>query len=68
MAHLDQPWFALSIVIAISLFGTVTALIVQYFVGQSLASITIGPLVAVAAVVVFSRCRAANDNGGSTTR
>jgi hypothetical protein len=59
LTALGFSWFALSIVIAISLFATVTALIVQYFVAQTLASITIDRLVAVAAVVVFSGCQAA---------
>ena len=64
MAGLDQPWFTLGVLVAISLFATVTALAIQYFAGKSLASILIGPFVAAVAVFVFSKCWAKNDDLG----
>jgi hypothetical protein len=58
MVGVTHPWFTLDIVVAISLFATVTALAVQYFVGTSPASIVLGPvLLAAMTVIVLSKLR-----------
>jgi hypothetical protein len=55
----DHPWFSLGVVLVISLLATITALTVQRFVGMSATSILIGPLLAVALVIIYSKCRPA---------
>jgi len=59
MVDLDNLWFSLGVVMVISLLATITALTVQGFVGMSLTSILIGPFIAAALVIIYSRCRSA---------
>jgi hypothetical protein len=58
MVDLDHLWFSLGVVLVISLFATITALIVQRFVGTSATSILVGPFIAVALVIIYSKWRA----------
>lgn len=46
------------VLVAISLFATVSALAIQLVVGKSVVSIAIGPVIAAAAVLIFSQCPA----------
>lgn len=48
MVDLDHLWFSLGVVLVISLFATITALIVQRFVGTSATSMLAGPFIATA--------------------
>jgi hypothetical protein len=52
-------WPSLGVVVVISLFATVVALTVQRFVGTSATSILIGPLLAAALAIIYSRCQSA---------
>ena len=52
-------WFMLGVLVAICLFATVSALAIQSLVGKSAASIAIGPIIVVAAVLIFSWRRSA---------
>ena len=56
---LDHSWPSLGVVLVISLTATITALTVQRFVGMSLTSILLGPFIAAALVIIYSRCRSA---------
>ena len=59
MVDLDRLWFSLGVVLVISLIATITALTVQRFVGTSAASILVGPFIAAALVIMYSKCRPA---------
>ena len=59
MVNLDQSWPSLGVVLVISLLATITALTVQRFVGTSTTSILVGPFIAGALVIIYSRCRSA---------
>jgi hypothetical protein len=59
MVDLDNLWFSLGVVMVISLLATMTALTVPRFVGMSLTSILLGPSIAAALVIIYSRCRSA---------
>jgi hypothetical protein len=57
MVELDHLWFSLGVVLVISLFATITALTVQRFVGTSATSILVGPFIAAALVIIYSKRR-----------
>jgi hypothetical protein len=52
MIDLAHFWFSLGVLLAISLFATVTALTVQRFLGTSVTSILVGPVIATALVII----------------
>ena len=54
-------WFSLGVVIVISLIATITALTVQRFVGISATSVLVGPFIAAALVIIYSKWRPPND-------
>jgi hypothetical protein len=53
MAHFDDLWFSVGVVIVIGLIATITALTVQRFVGISAASVLVGPFIAAALVIIY---------------
>ena len=55
--RLDHLWFSLGVVLVISLIATITALTVQRFVGMSATSILVGPFIAAALVIIYSKWR-----------
>ena len=56
MTFFDHPfWFIIGVLIAIALFATVSALTIQNAFGQNLASVLVGPAIAVIAVLIFYR-------------
>ena len=57
MVELDHLWFSLGVVLVISFFATITALTVQRFTGTSATSILVGPFIAAALVIIYSKWR-----------
>jgi len=53
MHYFDHPWFTLGVLIAIALFSTVSALTIQIIFGRNLASVFVGPAIAIIAVIAF---------------
>ena len=57
MANLDHLWFSIGVVMLIGLTATISALIVERFVGVSAASVLVGPLIAAAFVIIYTMWR-----------
>jgi hypothetical protein len=54
MHFFQRPWFTLGVLVAIALFATVCALIVETAFGKTLATLLVGPAIAVLGVITFS--------------
>ena len=50
---------SLGVVLVIGLIATITALTVQRFVGTSATSVLVGPFIAAALVIIYTKCRSA---------
>jgi len=55
MAHFDDLGFSVGVVIVIGLIATITALTVQRFVGISAASVLVGPFIAAALIIIYTK-------------
>ena len=55
MHFFDRPWFTLGVLIAIALFATISALTLQIAFGRNIASMLVGPAIAVFGVIIFYR-------------
>jgi hypothetical protein len=53
MHFFQNPWFTLGVLVAIALFATVCALIVETAFGQTLITLLVGPALAVFGVITF---------------
>jgi hypothetical protein len=53
MHFFDRPWFTLGVLIAIALFATISALTLQIAFGRNVASMLVGPAIAVFGVIIF---------------
>ncbi len=54
-ADFDHLWFSVGVVVVIGLIATITALAVQRFVGISAASVLVGPFIAAALVIIYTK-------------
>ena len=55
MAHFDDLGFSVGVVIVIGLIATITALTLQRFVGISAASVLVGPFIAAALIIIYTK-------------
>lgn len=55
MTFSNRPCFIIAVLIAIALFATVSALTIQITSDRNLASVLVGPAIAVSAMIIFYR-------------
>jgi hypothetical protein len=53
MQNFEYPWFTLGVLIAIALFATDSALTGQIVFGRNLATVLVGPTIAMTGVIAF---------------
>lgn len=49
----QSRWFVLGALVAITLFGTVSSLVLQWIFGNHVALIAVGPVICVSGVLIF---------------
>jgi hypothetical protein len=57
MHFFQRRWFTLRVLVAIALFATVCPLMVEIAFGKTLATLLVGPAIAVLGVITFSLWR-----------